>query len=208
MLGQKGPTFEQRLQSQKTEYDEILNEKFKGLVFRSKTKWYEQGEHSSKYYFNLERANFNRRTMKQVFDSDGSLQNSQEKILDIQAAFFSRLYVSDSNVKFDLNFNSSRHKPPKEAKKFEVEISLDEMSKALASLNKDKTPGADGLPAELYQHFWSLLGLTLLEAFKFARQTGILHISSRRGVISLIPEKNRDSRYVENWHPITLHFRL
>lgn len=52
--------------------------------------------------------------------------------------------------------------------------------------------------------FWDKLALPLLEAYQFANNTKKLHISARRGILSLIPKKDRDYLRLQNWRPITL----
>eukprot|EP00061_Rhincodon_typus_P010553 g34926.t1 len=44
-------------------------------------------------------------------------------------------------------------------------LSLDELTKALKSLEKNKTPGSDGLLAEPYSSLWDLIGQDLLEVY-------------------------------------------
>ena len=44
----------------------------------------------------------------------------------------------------------------------------------------------------------------MLASFHFAFQTGSLSISQRRGVIALIPKKDKDKSLLENLRPISL----
>lgn len=195
---------EAMLNTCKQDYNELMDQKVRGMLFRSKCRWYQEGERSSKYFFNLKKFKYNKKRMKQIFDCNGMLQSDPKKILDIQAAYFEKLYQRDPEVKFDMENNSDRKITKDQADLFEHNITLEELGEALSSLNDNKTPGADGLTSELYKHFWHLLGKHLIQAFIFAKQQGLLHISARRGIISLIPKKDKDSRYIENWRPITL----
>ena len=43
----------------KAELEEKSLERIRGVMFRSKVKWYEEGEKSSKYFFSLEKARYN-----------------------------------------------------------------------------------------------------------------------------------------------------
>ena len=43
-----------------------------------------------------------------------------------------------------------------------------------------------------------------MDAFNYAYECSRIHTSSRRGIISLIPKKSRDSRFLKNWRPIIL----
>ena len=67
-----------------------------------------------------------------------------------------------------------------------------------------KTPGTDGLPAEFYRFFWPDIAHDLLASYNFAFQHGMLSISQRRGIISLIPKKSKDKTILENLRPISL----
>ena len=42
------------------------------------------------------------------------------------------------------------------------------------------------------------------EAVKYAKQHGMLHTSTQRGLISLIPKNSKDPMYIKNWRPLTL----
>ena len=67
-----------------------------------------------------------------------------------------------------------------------------------------KTPGTDGLPAELYKLFWSDISDALISALNFSYDTGELPITQRRGLIKLIPKKETDLRNLKNWRPLSL----
>jgi hypothetical protein len=43
-----------------------------------------------------------------------------------------------------------------------------------------------------------------MDSINSAKQTGKLSIDQRRGIINLIPKKNKDPRYLKNWRPISL----
>ena len=78
-------------------------------------------------------------------------------------------------------------------------ISEEECLTALKEFKNNKTPGTDGFSAEFYKFFWSDLA-----SFNYAFQKGSLSISQKRGIISLIPKKNKDKTLLENLRPISL----
>ena len=45
----------------KTELKSIYEEKGKQAMFRAKCRWIENGEHPTKYFFNLEKSNYNKK---------------------------------------------------------------------------------------------------------------------------------------------------
>ena len=66
-----------------------------------------------------------------------------------------------------------------------------------------KSPGVDGLPAEFYCRFWTLLGPDLVEVYNFCYRHGWLCKSQRQGAITLLYKK-WDCLDPANWRPITL----
>ena len=83
-------------------------------------------------------------------------------------------------------------------------ISEEECLTALKEYKNNKTPGTDGFSAEFYKFFWSDLGTEMTASFNYAFQKGSLSISQKRGIISLIPKKNKDKTLLENLRPISL----
>ena len=72
-----------------------------------------------------------------------------------------------------------------------------ECEEALKSMNADKTPGTDGLPAEFYKAFWDDFSTLLLSSLNFAYESGCLSITQRRGIIKLIPKKSIEPFYIQ-----------
>ena len=62
----------------------------------------------------------------------------------------------------------------------------------------------NGLSAEFYKCFWSEISTDIICSFNYAFKTGMLSINQRRGIISLIPKKNKDKSLLENLRPISL----
>ena len=57
---------------------------------------------------------------------------------------------------------------------------------------------------EYYKFFWSDLGTDMTASFNYAFQKGSLSVNQKRGIISLIPKKNKDKTLLENRRPISL----
>ena len=75
---------------------------------------------------------------------------------------------------------------------------------SLKSMQPNKIPGSDGLPAEFYKLFWKEIHAYLLNALNYAYRNGLLSVTQRRGLITLIPKKNKAANFLKNWRPITL----
>ena len=67
-----------------------------------------------------------------------------------------------------------------------------------------KSPGTDGLPAEFYKVFWNDVSTHLLASLNSSFSKGHLSISQRRGLITLIPKKNKPQQFLKSWRPISL----
>ena len=68
----------------------------------------------------------------------------------------------------------------------------------------NKTPGSDGFTIEFYRFFWPAIGPIMVDSFNYAFKNGEMSISQKRGIISLIPKKDKDKKYLKNWRPISL----
>jgi hypothetical protein len=82
-------------------------------------------------------------------------------------------------------------------------LTKEEVYKCMQRLPNGKAPGIDGLPVEFYTSFWPLLSdhymSLLLECF----QDGVLPISMRTSIITVILKKY-DRKNLKNYRPISL----
>ena len=58
----------------------------------------------------------------------------------------------------------------------EGRVTVDELKKALFSMENDKSPGVDGLTTNFYKHFWPLLCDKLALVYNYAFDTGCLTV--------------------------------
>jgi len=119
--------------------------------------------------------------------------------------FFSELFA-DKSVNKDIDVNMTNHVPVlscDQRQRLEVPPTLEELSTALSSLEHGKTPGIDGLPVDFFTAFWDILGPEVLLVLQESVRSGILPLSCRKAVVSLLP-KGGDLQRVENWRPISL----
>ena len=184
--------------------------KTKGAILRSKSRWHEEGERNTKYFFCLEKRNHDNKTITKIKVGEDSYTEYQFEILEEQKNFYESLYRS-SNIN-SKNFGTSPFFNPEnvttlteeEMKSCEGLINEVECTNALTDFNSNKTPGSDGLPAEFYRFFWPDICHDLIASYNYAFQHGTLSISQRRGIISLIPKKGKDKTILENLRPISL----
>ena len=81
----------------KKELEDKLLERIKGVMFRSKAKWHEQGEKNSKYFFSLEKSKYNAKTCFKIVREGGEEIDDPKHILDVQREFYQELYQFQSS---------------------------------------------------------------------------------------------------------------
>ena len=182
----------------------MLTEETAARIFRSKARWINEGERNTKYFYSLERNNYNKKVMREIRENNKNISEPGE-ILEAQYRYNGELYMSNNNVHFTLTNSTDTKFMQCDFDMLEAEPSFDEYREALFSMKKDKSPGLDGLTAEFYQAFWDKIGILYCAAIKYAKNTAKkLHLSGRRGLISLIPKKSKDPGLLKNWRPLTM----
>ena len=128
------------LSKTKIDLDELVAEKTLGTIFRTKARWYMEGERNSKYYFALEKSRSNTKTCTVLIDDSNRKVTDQKKILQLQKRFYKKLYAADQKVKFSArNITGIKISPAKQLM-LEQEISMEDISSALALMPNSKSP--------------------------------------------------------------------
>jgi hypothetical protein len=84
------------------------------------------------------------------------------------------------------------------------DITIQETGAALKDLQNGKSPGSDGFTPDFYKFFWPDIGEVVFASIIYASTNKHLSIDQKRGVINLIPKKDKDPRLLKNWRPISL----
>ena len=124
--------------------------------------------------------------------------------------FFSSFYESlftaeatDPAIANSLLSKVSSTLPSTQADLCDGPLSFDECFAALNGMARGKSPGSEGLPMEFYVKFWPILGTDLVNVLNSCYLSGVMSLTQRRGLISLIFKKG-DRLDPRNWRPITL----
>ena len=194
----------------KNELDKISYDRTRGACVRSKARWHEFGERSSKYFLNLEKRNFENKGITSLIKENGRSIKDPKEILKEQKRFYQCLYSSQNpqvnDPKFEVFFDNDKVEKLNDEQRNNCEGLLTENDcfNALKCFQKNKSPGNDGFTAKFYSFFWNQLGKTMVNSFNYGFQKGELSISQRQSVIRLIPKKNKNLLYLKNWRPISL----
>ena len=79
-----------------------------------------------------------------------------------------------------------------------------ECLKALKTMENNKSLGTDGFACEFYKFFWKDIEKEVINSFNYAYENGEMSIDQKRGLISLIPKKDKDRLLLKNWRPVAL----
>ncbi len=92
---------DQQINNFKKNIDKLLTEATNAAILRSKAIWHEHGEKPTKYFFNLEKRNYNKKSIKRLKMPDGSIIDNKKDILAEQKAFYQKLYTHNITLQND-----------------------------------------------------------------------------------------------------------
>ena len=176
----------------------------RGAILCSCSKHEMEADTPSKYYLNLEKRNFNNKTIYRLMH-DGCVLEKEEDILNAQMEFYRQLYHTRGPMYLpfidDLNFNQVNQE---DKKMLDSPITPFELGYALKNLNNGKVGGCNGIAIDWYKIFWGKIKYLFYDMVKECVQEKKLHLSARRGVISLLGKPDDDPLFLKGWCPLTL----
>ena len=198
-----------RYEKTKQDLKNIETDEARGAIVRSKAKWIEQGEKPTRYFFDLEKSNYNKKHIRRLKLPGGTISTDPEEILEYQKSFYENLYKTKGNIANDteINYFLSGSIPvlsEEDKKACEGQIKKCECENAMKLFENNKSPGNDGITIEFYRKFWAKLGDILVACFNSSFQIGEMSVSQRQAIISLLEKQGKDRLYMENWRPISL----
>ena len=152
----------------------------------------------------LEKSRLQAKTCNVLIKDDGTFATKDDDILSMQRQFYKQLYTLDPKVAFETEVEAEAKIPDEIKMKHEEHFSMEEMGTAIKDMKNGRVPGPDGIPVDFYKMFYSLIREDLYAAIMRAQENQQLHTTASRGVLSLIPKANRDTRILKNLRPITL----
>ena len=195
-------------------YENIIKEmedkETAGLIVRSRVRWVEEGERSTKYFCNLEKRVGEKKVIRQLRLQNNKIIGQKDEILSELHNFYSLLYTSENDQnsleKMSEFFNNMDIPQIAETDKIKLNAPVikSEILATLKAMSSNKTPGLDGLPVEFYIVFFNDIIDLLLDMYNFSFTNSLLPQSLRHGVITLLPKKDKDSFLVKNYRPISL----
>lgn len=187
-----GEDVSDQIASMRRELGEMEEIRTNKLISRARTRWTMLGEKRSAYYLNLEKRKSRNKALSTILLEDGSTISEPQRILEECSAFYQKLYWESAESLTPLaDFPRSGAPGSSEAFRTGVQlprspITREDLKKALSQLNKNKSPGMDGLGPEFYLKFWELVSPYLFnnqnwDTLDRAEKGGGIYLGSKEG---------------------------
>ena len=82
----------------RTELNRIYERRADGAILRSKIRWIEHGEKPTKYFSNMERNNYNKKTITELTFAEGGMISEDNDILEEIRRFYENLYTTEMDI--------------------------------------------------------------------------------------------------------------
>lgn len=178
------------------EYDLIISQHTTELLLHSRSKFYKQGDKTSKLLEQRLHQISVSQLIPQIETGSGVTSDPLEINKTFQE-FYKMLYSSDcSNAFVDMLSFFDRFNTPTLGQvaneELERTITAIELETAIRSLQSCKSPGPYGFPAEFYKTFWKQLAPHQLDMLTESYKSGTLPQSLNQACISLLLKKGRN----------------
>ena len=186
----------------------------RGQQIRARCQHIDNFEYNTKYFLNKEISHAETENIQALELDTGEIVTSNSQIIEEQKKFYQTLYSETKDnseneieqaTKMFLDNNTCKDLVSEDnAEMLDNEISMTEIAKAVQALPNGKTPGLDGIPIEMYKLFWTKVKDLVYDSLRHGLTEGKLSLDQRRGVLKLIPKKDKDIRKIKNWRPMSL----
>lgn len=189
-----------------TDLNALYSKEMEGAKIRSRAQWLEEGEAPSRFFFQMERERVSKCSVDSIYNPAGVEVSTQEEISRAHVDFYSALFSRDDidhTILDELLSHVNARLSVDEASSCDGQLSLQELTTALAGMARNKSPGPDGLSVEFFAVFWPRLGPLLVNVINEAYTSGCLPTSMQESATRLIFKKG-DRKNLKNWRPISL----
>ena len=195
----------------KEQLEKYLDRYTRAAMIRSRASYYEEGEKNTKYFLGMEKSKQTKKCIHALIDQEGNMITNREEVLNEQVKYYTKLYTSkksfetssedDKNTFFNAPFNKLEENDKLAC---EGKITIDECEQVIKTMNNNKSPGIDGLPCEFYKVFWKEIKFVFVKSLNYNYENGKMSNTQRQSIITLLPKKDKDIRFLKNWRPISL----
>lgn len=151
----------------------ILQKKVELELFRSKQQHYEQGERAGKILANRVKKLASQNIIPSIYNTENNLVIGKKEINNVFVDFYKMLYTSQGEVEtsqYEFFFTSLDIPQISEPHRdlMEMDITIEEVIKAIHGLRPGRSPGEDGYSPDFYKKFCEILAPRLLTVYHYA----------------------------------------
>ena len=204
----------QTLIAKKEELENLYAYQAQGAFIRAKARYKMEGEKPSKLFCSLEKHHGIQKhipkliTEKNEVKTELTEQNSIEnEIYTYYKDLFSNKDSTNAEITNFLDEDQVSSCPKlceSQKEKTKGLITVGELTKYLKKSKNCVSPGSSGFTNEFYKFFWIDLKTFITKAVNYSYECGMLSVTQRMGVITLIPKGDKDKNFLKNWRPLTL----
>jgi hypothetical protein len=141
---------------------------------KAKTRWYNEGEKSNKYFFNLLKRRSESSEMTKL-NINGTIMTKEKEIRNRVTEFYTELYNIGTNIDIDNEFLAEMFTVQQNFQdNIHTLITLNEMWNTIKSI-RATTPGPDGISNLYIKKLWYILGPVILDAWNYSLETKTYH---------------------------------
>ena len=193
----------------KKELNDLLTDKIKGSMVRTKAQEIESGEKPTRYFLQLEKITAKSKLISEVKIGEHIIKEPKGIIREVRN-FWKETFTSEetnldeSAMDYFLKDTALPRVPPHLVEHCEGLLSAREAKIALDSMKPGKSPGSDGLGCEFYRKFWHLFGDHFVAMINLCFFKGQLSESQRLSLITLLCKDKKLHYLLTHWRPISL----
>ena len=207
-LYQQRPIDHEKINEIQNNIDIIEERSLKGAMVRSRTKFIENEETPSKFFYAAESVFQKNKTITALKDKSGKIVTTDKEILKSAQTFYEELYKKAQINKSEqdkLINNYEKKISDNWHNKLKENFTEKEIYNSLKDMSEDSAPGKDGIPMEFYRTFWYLIkeDFTNLVNYIFFEKQEITK-TMKTAIISLIPKTTPEETNIAKWRPISL----
>ncbi|GJR49569.1 RNA-directed DNA polymerase, eukaryota [Tanacetum coccineum] len=169
---------------------------------KAKIKWAIEGDENSKYYHGVLNKKRTQIAIRGVM-VEGKWVDTPDKVKKEFLLHFKNRFQKPKNVRPIINLMFPRQLSATQQMDLEVDISMEEIKKAVWDCGIDKSSGPDGFTFGFYRRFWGLIEHDVVIAVKEFFRVGKIPKGVNSSFIALIP-KIKEANMVKDFRPISL----
>jgi hypothetical protein len=174
---------------------------------RSRAIWIEKGDKNTSFFHKYASQRRNHNTIWDLTDDDGNAAITDWELHSLAFNHFRTQYQASETENIDVQydvlqlvmrfFNESKNQ------NLGKPVTLEELKDTIDKMPKDKSPGPDGWTQELFQHFFEIMGMDMLNVVEESRLTGKILGALNATFFTLIPKSSKPVNF-NDFRPIAL----